>query len=102
MKINAKSYVPFVINGHVSVWEVLMILRRSESAQMRAEKFNYKNYISGHTNSVTLLIPNRSKFFMMRPLLCSKSKIGKTFYDMSSTLSVTQSKLLIGNSQEGS
>ena len=39
-KINARSYVQFVINGHFSVWEVLMILRHSESAQMRAEKFN--------------------------------------------------------------
>ena len=40
MNINAVSYVQFVINGQVSVWEVLMILRYSESAQMRAEKLN--------------------------------------------------------------
>ena len=39
LKSNAESYVQFVVNGHVSVWEVLMILRHRESAQMRAEKF---------------------------------------------------------------
>ena len=39
LKINAVSYVQIVVNGHVSVWEVLMILRHSESTQMRAAKF---------------------------------------------------------------